>query len=71
MGDPDDPEIFGVTCSLYVPEATCTVAPAVAFAAAAPIVQNGWLWVPACDPVFEQLGFAWSTYSVVVEDAAA
>src|SRR5207249_2102614 len=47
IGALDVPEFAGVTFSAYVPEATATVSPAVACAAAPPMVQNGWLADPA------------------------
>jgi hypothetical protein len=46
-----------------VPAATCTVCPAVTLAAAALIVQNGWVAVP--DPLSLQLGEPRSTYRTV------
>ena len=63
------PEFFGVTASLYVAAATCTVWPATAFAAAALMVQKG---VP-CDPApaFEHEELAPLTYSVVGVTARA
>src|ERR1051325_10561818 len=67
-GAPAVPELAGVTFSTYVPEATWTVVPAVATAAALPIVQNGIVWVPA--PVLLQRESFWSTYSVVAACAA-
>jgi len=39
------------------------VTPGTTFPPEAPIVQNGWLTEPV--PLFEQLGFDWSTNSVV------
>src|SRR6185437_14589591 len=66
IGAPAVPEFFTVTVSLYVPDATSTVCPAVATDAALLIVQNGCVGVPW--PVSEQ--FAPPTKSVVAAASA-
>src|SRR5437879_6446925 len=60
----DGPDDRTVTSSGYVPASTCTVWPAVTFAAAALIVQNGCVAVP--DPASEHAGLLRSTNRVVV-----
>jgi hypothetical protein len=59
MGPVDVPEFVTVTWSVYVPEATITVVPAVALAPAALIVQSGCVLVPG--PESEQLALFMST----------
>src|SRR4051812_38037834 len=60
------PEPTTVTFSGYVPAATTTVTPAVAFAAAALMVQNGVVAVPAPVPELVHCGFDRFTYHVLV-----
>ena len=69
MGAPDVPDFGTVTASLYVPAATCTVCPATALAAAAPMEQNGAACVPA--PVLLHEALPLSTYRVVGVTASA
>src|SRR6476661_6999624 len=63
MGALAVPERGAVTASRYVPAATCTVWPATALAAPAPIVQNGVADDPG--PLFEHAELPLSTKSVV------
>ena len=67
IGASDVPELEMLTCSVYVPAATWTVVPAVAFAPAVAIVQNGVVESPG--PASEQDGFDLSTNMIVAARA--